>query len=66
MKFIGFLIFVFIFLMAFWGVLFLVSVIPYFIYVWFKEGKLDKDQIPLSPPSPIMSENEGERKLELT
>tara|TARA_B100000427_G_C15110959_1_gene421486 strand:- start:27 stop:170 length:144 start_codon:yes stop_codon:yes gene_type:complete len=47
MKFIGFLIFVFIFLMAFWGVLFLVSVIPYFIFVLFKEGKLDKDQIPL-------------------
>ena len=41
MKFLGFLIFVFVFLMAFWGVLFLASVIPYFIFVWIKEGKLE-------------------------
>ena len=51
MKFLGFLIFVFVFLMAFWVLLFLGSVIPYFIYVWYKEGKL-----PLNPaaesPSP--------------
>tara|TARA_B100001142_G_scaffold148808_3_gene149721 strand:+ start:1280 stop:1423 length:144 start_codon:yes stop_codon:yes gene_type:complete len=47
MKFLGFLIFVFVFLMAFWVIFFLVSVIPYFIFVWFKEGKLEKDQIPL-------------------
>ena len=40
MKFLGFLLFVFIFLMAFWALLFLGSVIPYFIFVWFKEGKL--------------------------
>ena len=46
MKFLGFLIFVFVFLMAFWALLFLGSVIPYFIYVWFKEGKLENDQIP--------------------
>tara|TARA_B100001741_G_scaffold46432_1_gene34329 strand:- start:14 stop:157 length:144 start_codon:yes stop_codon:yes gene_type:complete len=46
MKFIGFLIFVFVFLMAFWSIIFLASVIPYFIFVWIKEGKLDKDQIP--------------------
>ena len=45
MKFIGFLIFVFVFLMAFWSVLFLASVIPYFIYVWIREGKLTNDQI---------------------
>ena len=47
MKFIGFLVFLFIFLMAFWSVIFLASIIPYFIYVWIKEGKLDDDQIPL-------------------
>tara|TARA_B100000287_G_C20636270_1_gene781789 strand:+ start:496 stop:639 length:144 start_codon:yes stop_codon:yes gene_type:complete len=46
MKFIGFLTFVFVFLMAFWGVIFLASVIPYFIYVYLREGKLDEDQIP--------------------
>jgi hypothetical protein len=46
MKFLGFLIFVFVFLMAFWGVIFLASVVPYFIFVWLKEGKLDDDQIP--------------------
>tara|TARA_B100001287_G_scaffold36329_1_gene25761 strand:- start:10354 stop:10497 length:144 start_codon:yes stop_codon:yes gene_type:complete len=46
MKFIGFLVFIFIFFMAFWCLLFLASVIPYFIYVWIKEGKLEKDQIP--------------------
>ncbi|MDG2264265.1 MAG: hypothetical protein P8L19_04345 [Flavobacteriales bacterium] len=46
MKFLGFLIFVFVFLMAFWGIIFLSSVIPYFIFVWFKEGKLEEDQIP--------------------
>ena len=45
MKFIGFLTFVFVFLMAFWFIIFLASVIPYFIYVWFREGKLDNDQI---------------------
>ena len=39
-------IFVFVFLMAFWCIIFLASVIPYFIYVWFREGKLEKDQIP--------------------
>ena len=46
MKFIGFLLFVFIFLMAFWCIIFLASVIPYFIFVWLKEGKLEEDQIP--------------------
>tara|TARA_B100001778_G_C18550023_1_gene612580 strand:+ start:703 stop:906 length:204 start_codon:yes stop_codon:yes gene_type:complete len=46
MKFIGFLTFVFVFLMAFWGVIFLASIIPYFIYVYVREGKLDDDQIP--------------------
>jgi len=46
MKFLGFLIFVFVFLMAFWAVLFLASVIPYFIFVWIKEGKLEDNQIP--------------------
>ena len=46
MKFIGFLLFVFIFLMAFWIIIFLAGSIPYFIFVWFKEGKLDEDQIP--------------------
>ena len=46
MKFLGFLIFVFVILMAFWGVFFLAGVVPYFIYVWVKEGKLEKDQIP--------------------
>jgi phosphoglycerol transferase MdoB-like AlkP superfamily enzyme len=46
MKFLGFLIFVFVFLMAFWCLLFLSSIIPYFIYVWYKEGKLNNDQIP--------------------
>ena len=46
MKFIGFLIFVFVFLMAFWCLLFLGGVVPYFTYVWLREGKLDKDQIP--------------------
>jgi len=45
MKFIGFLIFVFIFIMAFWSVIFLASVIPYFIFVWLKEGKLDESEI---------------------
>ena len=46
MKFLGFLIFVFVFLMAFWAIIFLASVIPYFIFVWANEGKLEKDQIP--------------------
>ncbi len=46
MKFIGFLIFVFVFLMAFWTVVFLASVIPYMIFVWAKEGKLEPNQIP--------------------
>ena len=46
MKFLGFLIFVFVFLMAFWMLIFLASVIPYFIFVWFKEGKLENNQIP--------------------
>ena len=46
MKFLGFLLFVFIFLMAFWCVLFLASIIPYFIFVWMKEGKLEDNQIP--------------------
>jgi len=45
MKFLGFLIFVFIFIMAFWSVIFLASVIPYFIFVWLKEGKLDESEI---------------------
>ncbi len=46
MKFLGFLIFVFVFLMAFWAIVFLASVIPYFIFVWIKEGKLEDHQIP--------------------
>jgi len=46
MKFLGFLIFVFVFLMAFWAIVFLASVIPYFIFVWIKEGKLEDNQIP--------------------
>ena len=46
MKFIGFLIFVFVILMAFWSIIFLASVIPYFIFVWIVEGKLDNEQIP--------------------
>tara|TARA_B100000614_G_C14215621_1_gene355919 strand:+ start:151 stop:294 length:144 start_codon:yes stop_codon:yes gene_type:complete len=46
MKLIGFLIFIFIFLMAFWCLLFLASVVPYFIYVWFREGKIDDENIP--------------------
>ena len=46
MKFLGFLMFVFVFLMAFWCLIFLASVIPYFIFVWLKEGKLDDHQIP--------------------
>ena len=46
MKFLGFLIVVFVFLMAFWAIIFLAGVIPYFIFVWAKEGKLEKDQIP--------------------
>ena len=46
MKFLGFLIFVFVFLMAFWCIIFLASVIPYFVFVWFREGKLENDQIP--------------------
>lgn len=46
MKFLGFLIFVFVFSMAFWCLIFLASVIPYFILVWFKEGKLEDHQIP--------------------
>tara|TARA_B100000085_G_scaffold270464_1_gene282879 strand:+ start:265 stop:468 length:204 start_codon:yes stop_codon:yes gene_type:complete len=46
MKFLGFLIFVFVFLMAFWCLIFLASVVPYFIFVWFMEGKLENDQIP--------------------
>jgi len=46
MKFLGFLIFVFVVLMAFWTLIFLASVIPYFIFVWLKEGKLENDQIP--------------------
>mgnify|MGYP003728386203 CR=1 FL=1 len=45
MKFLGFLIFVFVFLMAFWAIMFLASVIPYFIFVWIKEGKLDNDPV---------------------
>tara|TARA_B100001540_G_C15807157_1_gene642619 strand:+ start:2059 stop:2160 length:102 start_codon:yes stop_codon:yes gene_type:complete len=31
--------------MAFWSVIFLASVIPYFIFVWLKEGKLDESEI---------------------
>jgi len=46
MKFLGFLLFIFVFLMAFWCLLFLASTIPYFIFVWLKEGKLNNDQIP--------------------
>tara|TARA_B000000475_G_C15859002_1_gene391331 strand:- start:458 stop:601 length:144 start_codon:yes stop_codon:yes gene_type:complete len=46
MKFLGFLIFVFVLLMAFWAIIFLASVIPYFIFVWIKEGKLEDNQIP--------------------
>ncbi|MGY8980102.1 MAG: hypothetical protein ACKVLD_04775 [Flavobacteriales bacterium] len=46
MKFLGFLLFLAIFLMAFWCLFFLASVVPYFIYVWLREGKLDEDQIP--------------------
>tara|TARA_B100000700_G_scaffold299898_1_gene367425 strand:- start:3326 stop:3469 length:144 start_codon:yes stop_codon:yes gene_type:complete len=46
MKFLGFLLFLFIFLMAFWSIIFLASVIPLFLFVWFKEGKLEDDQIP--------------------
>tara|TARA_B100001029_G_C14642366_1_gene225003 strand:+ start:185 stop:331 length:147 start_codon:yes stop_codon:yes gene_type:complete len=47
MKFLGFLIFLFIFLMAFWCIIFLAAfVIPSLILVWVKEGKLDNDQIP--------------------
>ena len=46
MKFLGFLLFVFVFLMAFWCIIFLASVIPYFIFVWAKEGKLEEEQIP--------------------
>ena len=45
MKFLGFLLFIFVFLMAFWCLIFLASVVPYFIFVWLKEGKLEKDQI---------------------
>ena len=36
----------FVFLMAFWSIIFLASVIPYMIFVWAKEGKLKNDQIP--------------------
>jgi len=32
--------------MAFWAIFFLASVVPYFILVWIKEGKLEDDQIP--------------------
>ena len=46
MKFLGFLIFVFVFLMDFWSIIFLASVIHYMIFVWAKEGKLETDQIP--------------------
>ncbi|HIE72941.1 MAG TPA: hypothetical protein EYQ06_01490 [Flavobacteriales bacterium] len=46
MKFLGFLIFLFVFLMAFWAIIFLASVIPYMIFVWAKEGKLENEQIP--------------------
>tara|TARA_Y100000588_G_C14035386_1_gene830496 strand:- start:498 stop:641 length:144 start_codon:yes stop_codon:yes gene_type:complete len=46
MKFLGFLIFVFVVLMAFWCLFFLAGTVPYFLYVWFREGKLEKDQIP--------------------
>lgn len=46
MKFLGFLIFVFVFLMAFWAIIFLSGVIPYMIFVWAKEGKLENDQLP--------------------
>ena len=46
MKFLGFLIFLFVFLMAFWSIIFLASVIPYLIFVWAKEGKLETDKIP--------------------
>ena len=46
MKFLGFLLFLAIFLMAFWCLFFLASVVPYFIYVWLREGKLEEDQIP--------------------
>jgi len=46
MKFLGFLIFLFVLLMAFWSMIFLASVIPYMIFVWVKEGKLETNQIP--------------------
>ena len=46
MKFIGFLIFVFVFLMAFWCIFFLASVIPYFIFVWLREGKIEQSDLP--------------------
>jgi|TARA_B110000858_G_scaffold47852_1_gene55210 hypothetical protein len=46
MKFIGFLMFLFVFLMAFWCLFFLASIVPYFIFVWLKEGKLENHQIP--------------------
>ena len=29
------------------AIIFLASIIPYFIFVWIKEGKLENDQIPL-------------------
>ncbi|MBH07966.1 MAG: hypothetical protein CMP71_02605 [Flavobacteriales bacterium] len=45
MKLIGFIVFLLIFFMAFWCLIFLASVVPFFILVWLKEGKLDKDQI---------------------
>ena len=45
MKLIGFIVFLLIFFMAFWCLIFLGLVIPFFILVWLKEGKLDKDQI---------------------
>ena len=43
MKFLGFLIFLFVFLMAFWSIIFLASIIPYMIFVWAKEGKLENN-----------------------
>ena len=44
MKFLGFLIFIFVFLMAFWAIIFLSAIIPYFIFVWATEGKLTEFQ----------------------
>ena len=45
-RLINSLIFLFVFLMAFWAIIFLATVIPYMIFVWAKEGKLESEQIP--------------------